>query len=185
MTTVDQLGLDLGAGLTTLLRRAYTDLLAAAHGDAVDALGFEAAFDVELPEVQEVLDQVAMRARGISETTRAQIQELVGQAAAEGWSNERLAQEILKLGKGLAPLRARLIASTETTHAYSQGQLIAYQRSGVVTGVEWLVAPDDTACEICKPLGGKVVKLYEEFAPGVIAPPGHPGCRCSLLPRVG
>lgn len=183
MTAVDQLGLDLGAGLTTLLRRAYVDLLAAAHGDAVDALGLEAAFDVELPEVQEVLDQVAMRARGISETTRAQIQELVGKAATEGWSNERLAQEILKLGKGLAPLRARLIASTETTHAYSQGQLIAYQRSGVVTGVEWLTASSEV-CPICEELGGKVVGLYEEFAAGIIAPPGHPGCRCTLVPRV-
>lgn len=184
MTTVDQFGLDLGAGLTTLLRRAYVDLLAAAHGDAVDALGFEAAFDVELPEVQEVLKGVGKRAEGITRTTRRQLQALVGQAAAEGWSNERLAQEIMALGKLLAPHRARVIATTETAFAYSAGSLLAYKRSGVVGKVQWLTAPDEQVCAICKPLDGKTVALGKPFLKGVMHPPAHPMCRCVLIPVV-
>lgn len=184
MTAVDQLGLDLGAGLTTLLRRAYVDLLAAAHGDAVDALGFEAAFDVELAEVQEVLKGVGKRAEGITRTTRRQLQALVGRAAAEGWSNERLAQEILKLGKIQTPRRARIIATTETAYAYSAGSLLAYKRSGVVGKVQWLTAPDEQVCEICKPLDGKTVTLGKAFLPGITHPPAHPMCRCVLIPVV-
>lgn len=184
MTAVDQLGLDLGAQLTTLLRRVYVDLMGAAHGDAQDALGFEAAFDVELAEVQDVLDQVATRARGISETTRAQIQDLVGKAAAEGWSNERLAEEILKVGRMRSKVRAKVIAVTESAYAYSQGSLVAYLRSGVVGKVQWLTAPDEQVCKLCKPLDGKTVALGREFAPGVTAPPRHPLCRCVVLPVV-
>lgn len=180
MTIIDQLGLDLGAQLGVVLRRAYLLLLPAAYEDAAAALGIDLAFDLANPRVQEVLDELAERVRSIAETTRDQIRGLVGQAAAEGWSNEQLAQAIEQLGEIESRRRARLVAATEMAHGYSRAALAAYAESGVVQGVEWLLGPEP--CELCQSLGKTVVGLDNEFAPGVRHPPAHPGCRCDMIP---
>ncbi|MCL6580136.1 MAG: hypothetical protein K6U08_00740 [Firmicutes bacterium] len=40
---------------------------------------------------------------------------------------------------------------------------------------------DERVCPVCGPLDGKTVRLDEEFAPGIFAPPAHPNCRCTTL----
>jgi len=40
---------------------------------------------------------------------------------------------------------------------------------------------DERVCPVCGPLEGKTVRLDEEFAPGIFAPPAHPNCRCTTL----
>lgn len=173
---VDQLGLDLGARLGPLLRRAYLRLLPAAYADASQALGLELAFDLANPRVQDVLEELAGRVRDITATTQADIQRLVGQAADEGWSNEQLAAQIEALGEVASRRRARLIAATESAHGYGAAQQAAWRDSGVVRGSEWLTGPDP--CPVCRDLGGRVAALGAEFAPGVRHPPAHPGCTC-------
>lgn len=83
--------------------------------------------------------------------------------------------------------RGKLIAVTETTRAYSQGNMAAWRESGVVTGKEWQTARDDRVCEICAPLNGKIVELEGQFETSeglsnVGEPPAHPGCRCDTAP---
>jgi len=180
MTTIDQLGLDLGARLGLLLRRAYLLALPAAFADAADVLGVDVAFDVDNPFVQAILSDLATRVRDIAETTREEIRGLVGQAAAEGWSVEQLARAIEGLGEGHSRERARLIALTESAEAYSRGSIAAYRASGVVQGKEWLLGPEP--CPICQGLGGQVVDLGEEFARGIAHPPAHPRCTCAIAP---
>ena len=50
--------------------------------------------------------------------------------------------------------RAEMVAATEATRAYSQGNIEAWRASGVVTGMEWRTANDEDVCPICAPLGG-------------------------------
>lgn len=81
--------------------------------------------------------------------------------------------------------RADLIAVTEVTRAYANGNKIAYQQAGV-THWRWRTNRDALTCPVCGPLNNQV------FAIGAVAgyfrgvpftePPVHPGCRCWVTP---
>ncbi len=182
MPTVDQLGLDDGDVLQTLMRRFYPLLLEQAYGDAADLLAMDLVFDLDNPFVQEVLVELAQQVRRVADTTRQEIQDLIGRQADEGWSIDELADEIAKLGEIHSRNRAILIARTETAAAYSRGSLLAYQQSGQVAAVEWLATLDDLTSPECAALHGTRAELGEAFADGTFHPPRHPSCRCTLVP---
>lgn len=117
---------------------------------------------------------------GIVEVTRRRVlQEL------ERWqSNGDNAQALLH---NIRPLfgrdRADLIAATEITRAYAEGQRVAYRESGIVTRMEWRTSADERVCPVCAPLDGKRSELDGTFAGGYF-PPAHPRCRCWIVPVV-
>ena len=78
--------------------------------------------------------------------------------------------------------RGQMIAVTEVTRAYAEGNKIAWRESGVTEGMEWNTANDELVCPICGPLDGDQVPLDDEFDGGFEAPPAHPRCRCWLTP---
>lgn len=172
--------LDDGAEIARIMRKEYIDLVRLSFLDVRDH-GINVAFDLEMREVQQVLDKLAKQVRGVAETTKQEIRDLVSQQAHFGWSTEQMADAIRTLGITRSETRAIMISRTETARAYSQGSLIAFKASGVVSGVEWLVTEP---CPECAALAGKIVKLGDEFAPGIDAPPAHPSCRCAISPIV-
>lgn len=91
-----------------------------------------------------------------------------------------------ELVKSLEPMfgevRAQMIATTETTRAYAEGNRISWKESGVVDGVKWRTAVDDRVCDICSPLHEKAGTL-DEGVEGY-TPPAHVNCRCSIIPVV-
>lgn len=181
---VDQLGLDNGSGLATLLRRSYVGLLEQAFDDVSESLSLELAFDVENEDVQRVLAELALLVRNVAETTKEQIRDLVSQQASEGWSIPELADRIEQLGEIESARRGRVIARTETASAYTKGSLLAYQESGVVAEIEWLLSPE--SCPICVAIQAATPKvpLGELFSGGTMVP-AHPNCTCSIAPIVG
>lgn len=124
-------------------------------------------------------DRAAELAKGLDETTRGLVRTLVEAALDEGWSNDRLADE-LEASEAFSEARADRIARTETAFADVQGNLIGYRASGIVEGKEWIVGTG--CCDICEVLRGEVVPLDETFSDGTEAPPQHPNCRCDVLP---
>jgi hypothetical protein len=172
--------LDSGDEIERIMRPLYVLLLTQAADDAADVLGVGDPFSLDMPEVQQVLGDLATMVRRVADTTRDEIRTLIGKAADEGWSTEQLAEAILERGEIASKERARLIARSETATAYSKGSLLAYQTSGVVSGTEWLLGPEP--CAECSPLGSKVVDLGGEFASGVSHPPLHPACTCAISP---
>ncbi|HEY6074206.1 MAG TPA: phage minor head protein, partial [Anaerolineales bacterium] len=81
--------------------------------------------------------------------------------------------------------RAETIARTETLEASNRAAFIAYGEAGIVPKIEWLLAPDyfpEIDNGECAPYEGKVVEHGQEFAPGVLYPPLHPRCRCTIAP---
>lgn len=81
--------------------------------------------------------------------------------------------------------RADLIAVTEVTRAYANGNKIAYSEAGV-THWRWRTNRDALTCPVCGPLNNQV------FAIGAVIgnfrgvpftePPAHPECRCWMTP---
>lgn len=183
--SVDRMGLDDGTEVARLMRRFYPLILEAAANDAADLLGLDAgdtlqgAFDQSNPRVQDVLDKLAHKVRGVAETTKDDIRMLVGRAADEGWSPGELAKQIREYGVTASKARSEAIARTETATAYTQGSLLAYQESGVVKGTQWLATDP---CDICQPLEGQTVDLGELFGGEYEGPPAHPNCRCAVAP---
>lgn len=172
--------LDDGTQLAKLLGPFYEQLLAQAFDSAGLALDTDVSFDLANPRVQDVLGQLAKSVKGVAETTKEEIRALVGQAADEGWSSADLAQRIREHGVTSSKSRSEMIARTETALAYQAGSHLAYAESSVVQGTEWLLGSEP--CDVCQPLGGKIVPLGEHFAEGTLYPPLHPRCTCATAP---
>ncbi|KKK81516.1 hypothetical protein LCGC14_2812680, partial [marine sediment metagenome] len=75
--------------------------------------------------------------------------------------------------------RAEMIASTETTRLFAEGNRMAYASAGVKR-VEWRTVMDDLVDEDCRALNGKKWPIGKEKE----VPPLHPRCRCWLAPVV-
>ena len=84
--------------------------------------------------------------------------------------------------KDIEPLfgkaRAKVIASTEVTRLYAEGNSEAYASAGVEE-VEWRTVNDALVDPICDALAGQ-----RSSVGGGETPPAHPNCRCWLAPVV-
>jgi SPP1 gp7 family putative phage head morphogenesis protein len=75
-----------------------------------------------------------------------------------------------------------MIATTELNRAVSAATAQGYTKRGISLG-EWATAEDDRVCPICA--GNEehgAVRIGEPYPSGDLHPPGHPWCRCALLP---
>lgn len=117
----------------------------------------------------------------ITNTTRTILQRRVSEWAASGEPLSVL-REILEPVFGKA--RAEMIASTEVTRAFAEGNIVAWRESGVVQGIEWNTVNDERVCPICVPLNGTVAPLISPFFNGSGPPPAHVRCRCWLTPVI-
>ena len=113
----------------------------------------------------------------LSQTTRNSMRTAMQANIASGAGSRALAKDIAPL---FGRQRAEMIASTETTRLYAEGNMIAYRADSTVEAVEWMTTGDDRVCEICGPLDGEQweKRTSHEY------PPAHPRCRCWLAPIV-
>lgn len=167
--------MDDGDAIEVLMRRYYPLIVENAFGDASLA-GVPVAFDLENEFVQTVIDRLAHNVRNVAETTKDEIRALVAKQAKEGWSMERLQEEIVARGQIASRTRALTIARTETGTAYNLGSIAAY-RAGDVTHVDVLDGDDD---EPCASANGSRWTLEEAEA----NPLGHPNCTRAFSPVV-
>ena len=101
---------------------------------------------------------------------------------------QRKARELTqKLADRYVKQRAETIARTELIAAENHGRLEAWDRAvgakliGEESEKEWVTAWDERTCPLCALEDGVRVKLDEPFPDvGVMAPPAHPRCRCSM-----
>lgn len=105
----------------------------------------------------------------LNETSRQLLRDEIARWMESGEELERLVERLTpQFGEG----RARVIATTEVTRGYAQGNLMGWRRRGGVTRFRWHTAVDQRVCPICGPRDG------EEYGLGAETPPAHPRCRC-------
>jgi SPP1 gp7 family putative phage head morphogenesis protein len=86
--------------------------------------------------------------------------------------------------------RADLVASTEATRAYAEGNRAIWRKAETEYGIAvqrmWLTAEDELVCPICGGLNGQVVGLDEPFTldGAEYDFPAHPRCRCDQGPMI-
>jgi SPP1 gp7 family putative phage head morphogenesis protein len=113
--------------------------------------------------------------RGITDTTRKQTQKAVSDWIASGSPLDALETALSGV---FGASRAERIAVTEATRVFSQGNLEAWEGTGLVSEAVWMTARDDLVCPVCGELDGTTVGIGDIDA----APPGHISCRCWLQP---
>lgn len=163
--------------LLSVVRDAWALVLGDAVEDAGAALGLTLSFELANDWVQQALDDVGARIKGITSTTRDDLKTIIGRAASEGMSIPDVAALIREAGAWSAS-RAETIALTETAVAYNRGSLRAYEESGLVDEVEVLDGKDFD--ETCKALHGQKKSLTWANANLI----QHPRCRRAFAPLV-
>lgn len=145
---------------------------------------------------------VADLVRGINTTTLDVFRTAIADWIDKGGSLEDLAKFIegklpeLDIPPGWSPdkvrwavsrERARLIAQTETTRAFTEGSINRWEQAGVTKG-KWRTNNDELVCPICGALNNIVGNLREGWRSPktgeLYRPPAHPGCRCFIAPVV-
>jgi hypothetical protein len=102
------------------------------------------------------------------------VNELVPRYFEEQWTVHDLAQ---RLERFYSPVRAEMIAVTETTRSVVEGEKAAVDRLADVTGRRmvpvWLTMNDERVCPICGP-------RHKQMITDGMYPPAHPRCRCQV-----
>lgn len=102
------------------------------------------------------------------------VNELIPRYFEDGWTIKDLTRE---LERYYSPVRAEMIAVTETTRSVVQGEREAVWQMQKESGLRmipiWLTAQDDRVCPICGPRHKQVIE-------GSNFPPAHPRCRCGV-----
>lgn len=157
------------------------DMLALVNEQAVQYARERAAEMVGMKWVKGKLKPNPSAKWAISEATRNGIRSLVTSAIEEGWSNDRLAEQLSNAYQ-FSTERAVNIAATETAFADVAGNLEGYRASGIVKGKRWLLAQSDY-CPICATnAAAGDLPLDGLFPDGTSGPPAHPRCRCDVIP---
>ena len=119
--------------------------------------------------------------KGITDTTRQQTQHAISDWITSGEPLPHLERALESI---YGSARASRIAVTETTRIYADGNMAAWESSGVVGSRRWMTARDDLVCPICSALDGEERGMDEPFGEGFLDAPVHVNCRCWLQPVV-
>ena len=126
--------------------------------------------------------------RGITDTTRERVRSVVG-----NWieSTDHTFPDLWKQlmeDHAFSRSRAQMIAATESTRAYAEGEMVGaevLEKEGWYEyDKRWDTARDDRVCPICAPMDGVVVHgvraKFDTLAGALEGPPAHPRCRCGM-----
>ena len=130
-------------------------------------------FQLDDPATRQYLQSAGGNIRGITETTRAAVQDALIAGQAEGEGIEQLARRLRELPAFDAP-RGRVVARTELGTSQNHAALASYRGSGVVVGVRVLDGDYDADCQA---MNGRTFPLDQ-------APPAlqHPQCVRAFAP---
>lgn len=125
----------------------------------------------------------------ITSSTRDMVRKTIESGIAENIGTDAIIKNIVS-SHAFDGDRAGIIARTEIARANSEGQLNGY-RDAIKLGIDikkmWVTVDDDDVDEeICrKNEEDGAIPVDAEFSSGDTAPPGHPNCRCVVVPVVG
>ena len=132
--------------------------------------------------LQDLLDDTGITIKSVAAHRFDDLAEILADGVAAGDNAETIAKAIR--GTLSNPAMAHTIAVTETARAVSRAALERYSAGGLKAAT-WEIAPDSRVCVICEGNAAQgPVKLGKRFASGDRHPPGHPRCRCALVPHL-
>ncbi len=140
----------------------------------------------EGPPISQAIDWAekhsATLVKGLDEETKKRLAHTISQGIEQKRGIPGLSRDIRNTFADMSRHRSELIARTETANALSSASLDSMADMGI-DGKEWVTAGDDLVSDEC--LGNEaegVIPVNQAFSGGVMAPPQHPSCRCTVAP---
>lgn len=115
-------------------------------------------------------------------TSERQLRTLIGEWINNSLTYRQLVDDVSRTVGSRQ--RAEMVATTEITRAYAEGNRAAWRRGGVIQQMRWYTANDERTCPICGAAHGQISDVNGDFSNGLF-PPAHPRCRCSVHPYIG
>jgi SPP1 gp7 family putative phage head morphogenesis protein len=125
-----------------------------------------------------LLESQGITLKELTNTGLRDIGNAIGEAIALGLSPKQAAKLINNTVA--SPMRALMIAITESNRAVSAATVARYEQQGLQE-MEWTTFDP---CDICAGNDGVTVPIGGTFPSGHTQPPAHPHCRCALLPVI-
>lgn len=178
--TVANAGDDVWKAEAVDLQKAVVDAITLITTIGVDAAIERYSVPLYVDSIQDMValaaeKHVAKLVSGVTDTTRDKIRLAIKQSLTRG---ETTSQAIERLQRVINnPVRAEMIAQTESVNAWSMGQHSYAKATGARKKIWEALAG---ACPQCSPLDGKKVGIDDDFPGGVSMPALHPRCRCSV-----
>lgn len=120
--------------------------------------------------------------KGMDEETKRRLAHTISQGIENKRGIPGLSRDIKNTFGDMGKYRSELIARTETASALSQASLDSMDDMGI-NGKEWVTAGDDLVSDECQANEAEgVIPVNQAFSGGVMAPPQHPDCRCTIAP---
>lgn len=165
--------------LTQAIMDAITELIATGGKAGELTYGMNIGMSTLNEEVLKAArEHVAQLVSQVTDTTRDLIRESIKQSIDRGEDITKSVERLKKVVNN--PVRAELIARTESVNSYQTG-LAKYARMTGAVSKTWESLLG--ACPICSPINGKTIGIDELFVlPNgreVAYPTAHPKCRCS------
>lgn len=140
----------------------------------------------EGPPISQAIDWAekhgATLVKGMDEETKRRLAHAISEGIEAKRGIPGLARDIRTEFADMSKYRSELIARTETSNALSQASLDRMGDMGI-EGKEWVTAGDDKVSDECLANEAEgVIPVNQTFSGGVMAPPQHPDCRCTLSP---
>lgn len=162
------------------VQKAVVDALTLITTIGVDAAMERYGFALNVDSVEEFValaaeKHVAGLVSGVTDTTRDKIRLAIKQSLTRGETTSQAMERIQRVINN--PVRAEMIAQTESVNAWSIGQLEYASATGARRKTWEALAG---ACAQCAPMDGETVGIDEEFSSRVMSPAQHPRCRCSV-----
>lgn len=130
-----------------------------------------------------LLDQAGISIRSIAANRLDKLAAALAKALRDGDSSGTLAAVL----RGILddPVWADMVAITELARATSAAAMSTYRANGI-EATYWATADDDRVCSaVCEPNEAQgAVPLGAAFPSGDVSSPGHPLCRCAMVPAV-
>lgn len=144
--------------------------------------GFPSGFVTTTAQAMKYLQSYSLDlVKGLNNTTKDDINTALQTSISLGENQEAAARRMASVVN--SPVRASMIAHTETVRAFNQGRMMTGEQLGA-TQKEWVAAP--TACIICSSINPVIVDFNKNFvsdAGGEFSiAPAHPRCRCLVYP---
>jgi HK97 family phage portal protein len=176
------------AELAKTLNRFYLLNGETAFAEVADQLGIDIAWDLANPNVRRVMNEIAQRPngiKGINDTTRQDVQEVVTEALDEGVTMQELSDRLTGLFEETYQGRAMTVARSESQVAYNRANVLGYAESGQIAYVELFDNPNhsDYAGDgdglTCAQRDGMIVPLEDAQ---VHIEGTHPNCILAVAP---
>ena len=176
--------------MESLFRHVAGDTYTRTAFDLMQGIGV--GWDITAPD-EKVLDRILStpwttdnatfrdRCWTMKDELRAQLQKDLTQGLMTGKPPLEISKGIEKRF-GVSRYKAARLVNTETTYFNAVSSQQCYKDLDVER-FEVIVTLDDTTCEICGKMDGKILPM-PQYEPGVTVPPYHPNCRCTTAPAI-